>query len=84
MTAPILHDSPVPLTAASNRERLFRLLLDRGPHTQQECMRAGGMRYGARLEELRKLGHDIETIRVDHARGAYEYRLIRLASEVKP
>ena len=59
----------------SHKEALYGLLRDGQPHSMSECLRAGGYRYGGRLHELRKEGHDIETIRVGD--DEFSYRLIR-------
>ena len=48
--------------------------LQAGPLTNVEAMHLGGLRFGARLHELRKAGHRIET--EEHKRtGVTVYRL---------
>ena len=59
---------------ASHKDRLLALLSDGRVHTMGECQHAGGWRYGGRLFELRKEGHDIETIQVGV--DEFAYRLI--------
>jgi hypothetical protein len=56
-----------------NRERLLDLLSDKQWHSFMECKAAGGLRYGARILELKRLGYVIES-RGKRADG-YEYRL---------
>ena len=61
-------------TRASHRNSIRALLSDGRWHSMAEMERAGGMRYGARLFELRH--HDklcIEARRIKA--GVYEYRL---------
>ena len=53
---------------ASKRDRLLQLLQDRQPHSSWECASVGGIRFGARLLELRQRGCIIDTIdRTDSA-----------------
>ena len=42
------------------RDRLLALLVDNEWHDWSECESVGGMRYSARILELRRLGHHIE------------------------
>lgn len=56
---------------ASKRERMLALLSDGKQHHMTECERIGGMRFGARIWELRKQGHDIETIHIGADETAY-------------
>jgi hypothetical protein len=77
-----LHGQPKttdPLTAAeiqrrnNNTRRLLDLLRDRKPKTTTQCMVAAGLRFGARLLELRAAGFMIDThVHGDHA----EYVLV--------
>lgn len=46
----------------THKAALLSLLSDGAVHHMQECQKAGGWRYGGRIHELRKFGHDIETI----------------------
>jgi hypothetical protein len=50
---------------------LLGMLGDGRWHTQQECAASGGMRYSARILELRRRGHDIETRQVDGRQFVY-------------
>ena len=59
---------------ASNRERLLQLLKDGQWHDQHACTGAGGMRYSARVKELRAQGYQIETQRLEPRR--FFYRLV--------
>jgi hypothetical protein len=61
-------------TRASHKNSIRALLSDGRWHSMSEMERAGGMRYGARLFELRH--HDRLCIEVHRIKaGAYEYRL---------
>jgi hypothetical protein len=48
----------------NNKERVLELLKIAGPRgcSNGDLLAVGGFRYGARLFELRREGHDIETI----------------------
>lgn len=50
----------------SKREALLRLLSDLGWHEHHELSRVGGVRYGARLLELKRLGYTIESREAAH------------------
>ena len=54
------------------RERLLDLLLDGRWHSWQECQSVGGVRYSARLLELKRQGHRIETRGEKHS--GFDYR----------
>lgn len=56
---------------ASKRDAMLALLSDGREHHMTECERVGGMRFGARIWELRKQGHDIETIHIGADETAY-------------
>lgn len=58
----------------NHREAILRLLSDGKQHHMTEMEMVGGMRFGARVFELRKKGFAIETMHI----GADEtcYRLI--------
>ncbi len=61
-------------TRASHRNSIRALLSDGRWHSMAEMERAGGMRYGARLFELRHKDRlCIEVHRIEA--GAYEYRM---------
>ena len=59
----------------SNRSRLLDLLSDGEWHSQHECVEAGGLRYGARIKELREQGHRIETRDLPGSPRRFFYRL---------
>jgi hypothetical protein len=46
----------------SNRDRVLALLQAKREVTNADLLAVGGFRYGARLFELRRMGHVIETI----------------------
>lgn len=46
---------------ASSRQRVLDMLWDKEWHEWHEIHRVGGVRYSARLLELKRLGYDIET-----------------------
>ena len=55
-------------------EALLALLSDGRSHNQHEVLKAAGYRYTGRVEDLRKRGHDIESI---HVQGSeWRYRLV--------
>ncbi len=58
----------------SHKAALLSLLSDGRSHHMSECIRVGGFRYGGRLFELRREGHDILTERVGD--DEFAYRLI--------
>jgi hypothetical protein len=61
-------------TAAAQRERLLALLKLR-PHTSHELTEAGIYHPPARIKELRKSGHFIETHRISLTdRWGYEHK----------
>jgi hypothetical protein len=63
---------------ATNKARLLELLGDGRWHDQWELVKAGGLRYSARIMELRGDGHAVET---HHVRGRqWSYRLVPKAS----
>jgi hypothetical protein len=60
----------------SKRQLVFNLLYEAGRHgvTTSELLAAGaGSRYGGRIFELRRMGHEIDTERL--RAGAYRYTL---------
>ena len=66
---------------ASQRNRLLELLKAREPDVVSiwEAIQTGGAQYGARIYELRRLGHRIQN---EHGRG---FRLVtKQAEEPKP
>lgn len=56
------------------RNQILSLLMDLRPHHWSELHRIGGVRYGARVLELRRLGYQIETRELDD--GGKSYRLL--------
>jgi hypothetical protein len=57
-----------------HRADILNHLRAHGKATNMELTGIGGLRFGARLEELRKAGHDIRTHRLGG--GLFEYELI--------
>ena len=58
---------------AGNRKRIIERLRE-GPATNAELSKIGGLRFGARIQELRKAGWDIEQSRRDG--GVFVYELL--------
>ncbi len=56
------------------RGGLLAMLSDGQWHDQHACTEAGGMRFGARIRELREAGYQIETQRLGPRR--FFYRLV--------
>jgi len=63
----------------SARERIFQLLADLEWHGHAELARVGGVRYGARLLELRRLGFAINDVEEGDGK---RYRLVSLTAGV--
>lgn len=63
-------------THATKREQIYYLLSDREWHTAKELNKVGGVRYSARLLELKRLGYKIESKEVE----GKNYKSYRLAS----
>jgi hypothetical protein len=63
----------------SNRARVLDALMA-GPRTGTELATIAGHRFGARVEELRRLGWKIDAERI--ANGVFRYTLIR--EETRP
>lgn len=61
----------------TKRDRLLALLKRGGWIGQWQMLRAGGMRYGARLWDLRRLGYRVEVKCLGD--GEYLYRMRRNA-----
>lgn len=57
----------------THREKLLALLSDGEWHTQREMQRAGGLRYGARVHELRLDLLNVEVKQLDQ--GVHHWRL---------
>lgn len=55
------------------RERIRAFLADGQWHSWRQLRAVGGVRYGARLLELRRLGHRVETLKLSE--GGKTYRL---------
>lgn len=62
---------------ATNRDRILAALVAAGPRgvTNIDLMQIGGVRAGARIDELRKLGHAIPDAVHEHD-GVYRYTLV--------
>ncbi len=58
----------------SNRAAILELLRDGLPHSQMALLSVGGLRYGARLYDLRRMGHTIDTINTGDDK--FYYRLV--------
>lgn len=69
--------------APYSREQILALLIARGPQgvTNVEFNRDVCFRYGARIYELRRQGHLIETVRFGEGLFRFVYRGKRGASE---
>jgi hypothetical protein len=63
----------------SQREALFALLSDAQWHPHYELARVAGVRYGARVLELRRLGFDIET---EDCAGSAQGKTYRMPSTI--
>jgi hypothetical protein len=50
---------------ATQRDKILELLRDSFYHSPSELMRLGIAQYNARIYELRKLGHVIESVIID-------------------
>ena len=59
----------------SNRDKLLAYLLEHGSASNVQLAQIAGLRFGARLMELRKQGWLVET--QDEGRGLVRYRLMR-------
>lgn len=66
----------------NNRDRLLHLLADRDVHDSLECARVAGLRFGARLLELREAAYQIETVRLGN--DLFGYRLVAEPGETLP
>lgn len=62
----------------SARDRLLDLLSDFEWHTYKECHLVGGVRYGARILELKRLGYKVESTEDPSAKDGNLYRLVSL------
>ena len=63
----------------THKAALLALLSDGRPHHMREAQAHGGWRYGARILELRREGHVIETRQL--ARGEFQYQLVVSAKQ---
>jgi len=61
----------------TKRDRLFDLLQDMKWHPHYRLKEAGGVRYSARLLELKRLGYKIDSEEIDGV-GGKQYRLCSL------
>lgn len=48
-----------------------------GPATNMQLLQIGGMRFGARLHELKAAGHTVRIVEEDHVTGRVVYELVR-------
>jgi hypothetical protein len=65
----------VPGNARGVRAKILRVLEDGAEHTTRELMEStGSMRVGARILELREMGHPIDTIQRTPTVFAYRLR----------
>ena len=71
---PTVHPDAKPRLGKQQQEILDRL--QRGPATNVE-LAAIGIRYSARIHELRTAGYVIEKTTENHATGLVVYRLVR-------
>lgn len=72
-------NSTVPETAKPRLGRQQKAILEAlrvGPVTNTELLGIG-MRFGARIQELRKAGYEIATCSASAERGCYLYTLLR-------
>lgn len=56
----------------NKREALLELLSDGQRHHMRQMMEVGGMRFGARVDELRRAGYAIETLHIGADETAYQ------------
>jgi hypothetical protein len=64
-----------PFTRSSRKAKLLELLRDRRYHSARELLKAGGYRYGARLNELRGFGYGFSVKRDAEKMNLFWYRL---------
>ena len=77
-TRPVRELDAPPQAEARRLTKACRRILARlseGPATNYELAGVGGIRFGARLKELRDRGHRIEITERDHETGRVTYRL---------
>jgi hypothetical protein len=60
--------------APTKRDQLLVLFSDKNWHSHEELAQVGGIRYSARILELKRLGHDVES--KGHPKEGKEYRCI--------
>lgn len=70
---PTVREDDEPRLGAAQR-RLLEYLSDHGWHTNVALVGVAGVRYGARIEELRKAGYPIAKEHVHE--GIWKYRLL--------
>lgn len=73
-TVPTLPVAQERVRLAGNCQAIIERLR-RGPATNGELSQVGGLRFGGRLFELRKAGHDIRIVDRDHDSGKVVYQL---------
>jgi hypothetical protein len=83
---PVRGVADLPTDTHGRLKRSCALILGRlqaGPATGLELVHAGGgLRYNARIFELRKRGHVIEKTLVDEGRGIWSYRLVPIKAGI--
>jgi hypothetical protein len=65
-----------PYVPGTKKARLFALLKSRRWQHVRDLAKAGGFRFGARLEELRVDGHTIKVKRDPKKPNLFHYRLV--------
>lgn len=65
-----------PYTAGTTKARLFDLLKSRRWQHVQAMVKAGGFRFGARIEEMRRDGLTIRAKRDAEQASLFHYRLV--------
>ena len=65
----------------TKKDKLYDILKDHQEHDMRELNDFVGFRYGARISELRREGHHIDTIQV--GKGKFIYQLKKPAEYVQ-
>jgi hypothetical protein len=77
---PVSDDPRLVREARPRLQRACFRILDRlqlGPATNLELLQVGGLRYSARIHELKGAGHKVRIIEDDAATGRVVYELVR-------
>lgn len=71
--------TPSPEERPRLQRACWRILrrLEQGRATNMDLLQVGGLRFGARLKELRDADYDVRTVEVDKATGRAVYEWIR-------